>query len=156
MRRRKAERREIDPDPKFNSRLAAKFINTIMVKGKKSLAEDIVYGAFDIIQQKIPETSALKVFNKAIENVRPRLEVKSRRVGGATYQVPLEVATPRGNSLAMRWLRDFAQKKKGRTMKQKLADELIAAYKGEGAAVKKRDDTHKMAESNRAFTHLRW
>lgn len=156
MRRRKAERREVDPDPKFNSRLAAKFINTIMVKGKKSLAEDIVYGAFDIIQQKIPETSALKVFNKAIENVRPRLEVKSRRVGGATYQVPLEVATARGNSLAMRWLRDFAQKKKGRTMKQKLADELIAAYKGEGAAVKKRDDTHKMAESNRAFTHLRW
>lgn len=156
MRRRKAERREVDPDPKFNSRLAAKFINTIMVKGKKSLAEDIVYGAFDIIQQKISETSALKVFNKAIENVRPRLEVKSRRVGGATYQVPVEVATPRGNALAMRWLRDFAQKKKGRTMKQKLADELIAAYKGEGAAVKKRDDTHKMAESNKAFTHLRW
>jgi len=156
MRRRRAEKREPLPDPKYNSRLVAKFINTMMASGKKSTAEGIVYGAFDIIEQKTQESSALKVFNKAIDNVRPRLEVKSRRLGGATYQVPIEVPSARGNSIAMRWLRDFARKKKGRPMDIKLADEFIAAYKGEGAAVKKRDDTHKMAESNKAFAHLRW
>ena len=127
-----------------------------MIEGKKDLAQDIVYGAFKILEQKTQESNVLKVFNKAVENVRPRLEVKSRRVGGATYQVPIEVTTPRGNSLAMRWIRDIARKKKGRPMMIKLADELLAAYKGEGAAIKKRDDMHKMAESNRAFSHLRW
>lgn len=156
MRRRKAEKREPDPDPKYNSRLVAKFINAIMFQGKKTVAESIVYGAFGIMEQKIQDGSALKIFNKAMENVRPRLELKARRVGGATYQVPIEVAVSRGNSLAMRWIRDFARKKKGRPMQNKLAEELISAYKGEGAAIKKRDDTHKMADANKAFAHLRW
>ncbi len=156
MRRRKADKREPDPDPKFNSRLVAKFINSIMFQGKKTVAESIVYGAFEIMEQKIQDGNALKIFNKAMENVRPRLELKARRVGGATYQVPIEVAVARGNSLAMRWIRDFARKKKGRPMQNKLAEELISAYKGEGAAIKKRDDTHKMAEANKAFAHLRW
>jgi small subunit ribosomal protein S7 len=156
MRRRKADKREPLPDPKFNSRLVAKFVNTIMTEGKKTVAEEIVYGAFEIIDKKAQEGNPLKVFNKAIDNVRPRLEVKARRVGGATYQVPIEVPSNRGNALAMRWIRDFARTKKGRPMKTKLADELFAAYKGEGAAVKKKDDTHKMAESNKAFSHLRW
>ena len=155
MRRRRAERREIQVDPKYNNRLVAKFVNTIMLQGKKMIAEEIVYGAFGILEQKTQDGS-LKVFNKAIENVRPKLEVKSRRLGGATYQVPIEVSPARGNALAMRWIRDFARKKKGRPMKNKLADELLSAYKGEGAAVKKRDDTHKMAEANKAFSHLRW
>ena len=156
MRRRRVDKREPAADPKYNSRLVAKFINCIMFQGKKTVAEGIVYGAFDILQQKIQDGDALKVFNKAMENVRPRLELKARRVGGATYQVPIEVAVSRGNSLAMRWIRDFARKKKGRPMKNKLAEELIAAYKAEGAAIKKRDDTHKMAEANKAFAHLRW
>lgn len=156
MRRRKAEKREPDPDPKYNSRLVAKFINAIMFQGKKTVAESIVYGAFGIMEQKIQDGGALKIFNKAMENVRPRLELKARRVGGATYQVPIEVAVSRGNSLAMRWIRDFARKKKGRPMQNKLAEELISAYKGEGAAIKKRDDTHKMADANKAFAHLRW
>ena len=156
MRRHRADLREPLPDAKYHSRLVAKFINMIMYEGKKSVAENIVYGAFTIVEQKITDMDALKVFNKAIEKVRPKLEVKSRRVGGATYQVPIEVPTDRANSLALRWIRDFAKKKKGRPMENKLADELLAAYKGEGAAVKKRDDTHKMAEDNKAFSHLRW
>ena len=156
MRRRKAEKRVVDPDPKYNSRLVAKFINTIMFEGKKPIAENIVYGAFDSIEKKTHESNALKVFNKAIENVRPRVAVKARRLGGATYQVPTEVPVARGNALAMRWIRDFSRKKKGKPMQNKLADELFSAYKGEGAAVKKRDDTHKMADSNKAFSHLRW
>ena len=156
MRRHRADLREPLPDAKYHSRLVAKFINMIMYEGKKSVAENIVYGAFTIVEQKITDMDALKVFNKAIEKVRPKLEVKSRRVGGATYQVPIEVPTDRANSLALRWIRDFAKKKKGRPMENKLADELLAAYKGEGAAVKKRDDTHKMAEANKAFSHLRW
>lgn len=156
MRRRSAERREAAADPKYNSRLVAKFINSIMLAGKKTTAESIVYGAIEILGDKTQEPNLLKVFNKAIDNVRPKLEVKGRRVGGATYQVPIEVPINRGNALAMRWIRDFARNKKGRAMKIKLADELLAAYKGEGAAVKKRDDTHKMAESNKAFSHLRW
>jgi small subunit ribosomal protein S7 len=155
MRRRQATKVEAAPDPKFNSRLVAKFINILMDAGKKNIAENIVYGAFKILEDKTQE-NGLKVFNKAMENVRPRLEVKGRRVGGATYQVPVEVPMNRGNSIAMRWVRDFARKKKGRPMTIKLADELLAAYKGEGAAIKKRDDTHKMAESNKAFSHLRW
>ncbi|MCA9401137.1 MAG: 30S ribosomal protein S7 [Candidatus Omnitrophica bacterium] len=156
MRRRKAVKREPHADPKYNSKLVAKFINSLMLCGKKNIAENIVYDTFKILEDKTQEQNALKVFNKAIENARPRLEVKGRRVGGATYQVPVEVPLSRSNALAMRWIRDFARNKKGRPMKQKLADELLAAYKGEGAAVKKRDDTHKMAESNKAFSHLRW
>ena len=156
MRRRKAEIREPVPDPKYNSPLVSKFINNIMQKGKKNIAERIVYGAFDILMEKTTEDSALKVFNRAIDNVRPKLELKPRRVGGATYQIPIEVNTKRGSSLALRWIRDFARNKKGKSMTLKLADELLAAYKGEGPAVKKRDETHKMADSNKAFAHLRW
>ena len=156
MRRRRAERRDFAADPKYSNRLVAKFINNLMLDGKKTVAEGIVYGALEILEQKVSDENGAKVFTKAIENIRPRLEVKARRVGGATYQVPIEVPVSRGNALAMRWVRDFARKKKGRPMKNKLADELLSAYKGEGAAVKKRDDTHKMAESNKAFSHLRW
>ncbi len=156
MRRRKAPAREILADPKFNSKVVSKFVNMVMTKGKKSLAEKIVYGAFEIVKQKLNEPDAIKVFNKALDNVRPRLEVKPRRVGGATYQVPIEVRQKRGVSIALRWIRDFAKTKKGRPMKEKLAEEIIDAYKGEGAAIKKRDDTHKMAEANKAFAHFRW
>ena len=156
MRRRRAERRDLASDPKYDNRLVAKFINNIMLDGKKTIAEGIVYGALEILEQKVSDENGAKLFTKAIDNVRPRLEVKARRVGGATYQVPIEVPVSRGNALAMRWVRDFARKKKGRPMKNKLADELLSAYKGEGAAVKRRDDTHKMAESNKAFSHLRW
>jgi small subunit ribosomal protein S7 len=156
MRRRKAQEREILADPKFNSKIIAKFINMVTLDGKKSLAEKMIYGAFDVIKQQLNEPDILKVFNKAIDNARPRLEVKPRRVGGATYQVPIEVKTERGTSIALRWIRDFAKSKKGKSMKDKLADEIMAAYKGEGGAIKKRDDTHKMAEANKAFAHFRW
>jgi small subunit ribosomal protein S7 len=156
MRRRRAEKRETIPDPKYSSDMVARFVSIVMTKGKKTIAEGIVYGALDLIKGKTPEDTPLKAFNKAIDNVRPRLEVKGRRVGGATYQVPVDVSPLRGSSLAMRWIRDFARKKKGKPMMVKLADELIAAYKNEGPAIKKRDETHKMAEANRAFSHLRW
>ncbi len=148
--------KEILPDPKFNSQVVGKFINMVMLEGKKSIAERIVYGAFDIAEKQLNESDVLKVFHKAIDNARPRLEVKPRRVGGATYQVPVEVRQERGTSIALRWLRDFAKNKKGKPMKEKLAEEIIAAYKGEGSAIKKRDDTHKMAEANKAFAHFRW
>jgi small subunit ribosomal protein S7 len=156
MRRRRAQERKILADPKFNSKLVAKFINMVMSRGKKSLAEKIVYGALERVQQQLNEPDALKVFNKALDNARPRLEVKPRRVGGATYQVPIEVRQERGTSIALRWIRDFAKSKKGRPMEEKLAEEIIAAYKGEGSTIKKRDDTHKMAEANKAFAHFRW
>ncbi len=156
MRRGKAQEREILPDPKFNSKIVAKFINMVTLQGKKSLAEKMIYGAFDVIKQQLNEPDILKVFNKAIDNTRPRLEVKPRRVGGATYQVPIEVKQERGTSIALRWIRDFAKTKKGKSMKDKLAEEIMAAYKGEGSAIKKRDDTHKMAEANKAFAHFRW
>jgi small subunit ribosomal protein S7 len=156
MRRRKAPSRELAADPKFKSKTVAKFINMVMLKGKKAVAEKIVYGALDVVREKLNEADVLKVFHKAIENARPRLEVKPRRVGGATYQIPIEVKQDRGMSIALRWIRDFAAAKKGRPMEEKLAEELIAAYKGEGSAIKKRDDTHKMAEANKAFAHFRW
>ncbi len=156
MRRRRAEKRSVASDPKYHSQLVAKFINCLMTEGKKTVAENIVYRAIDILQERTQEDGGLKVFTKAIENVRPRLELKARRVGGSTYQVPIEVAPDRANSLAMRWVRDFARKKKGKPMEIKLAEELLAAYKSEGPAIKKRDETHKMAEANKAFAHLRW
>ncbi|MDD4979883.1 MAG: 30S ribosomal protein S7 [Candidatus Omnitrophica bacterium] len=156
MRRRKAQEKEVLADPKFNSKIVAKFVNMVMLEGKKSIAERIVYGAFEVIKQQLNDPDVLKIFHKAIDNVRPRLEVKPRRVGGATYQVPIEVKQERGTSIALRWIRDFSRTRKGKSMKEKLADEIIAAYKGEGAAIKKRDDTHKMAESNKAFAHFRW
>ncbi|RJP28895.1 MAG: 30S ribosomal protein S7 [Candidatus Omnitrophota bacterium] len=156
MRRRKAQEREILPDPKFNSKIVAKFINMIMIKGKKAVAEKIVYDAFEIIKKQTNEQDVIKVFYKAIDNARPRLEVKPRRVGGATYQVPVEVKQERGTSIALRWMKDFAAGKKGKPMYVKLADEIVSAYKGEGSSIKKRDDTHKMAEANKAFAHFRW
>ncbi len=156
MRKHRADKRELEPDPRYSSPLITRLINTIMTEGKKTTAERIVYGALDLLKERTKEDNVIKVFNKAIDNVRPRVELKPRRVGGATYQIPIEVLVPRGNSLAIRWLRDFAQKKKGKPMTIKLADELLAAYKGEGLAIKKRDETHKMAEANKAFAHLRW
>ncbi len=156
MRRRTADKRIVRLDPKYSSPMVTRFVNIVMTHGQKAVAERIVYGALDILVQKTSEDSPIKVLNKVMDNVRPRLEVKPRRVGGATYQVPVEVSVPRGNSLAMRWLRDFARTKKGKPMKVKLADELMMAYKGEGSAIKKRDETHKMAEANKAFSHLRW
>ncbi|HOX55108.1 MAG: 30S ribosomal protein S7 [Candidatus Omnitrophica bacterium] len=156
MRRRRAEKQELLSDPKYKSTVVAKFINMVMTEGKKSVAEKIVYSAFDLLKQTTKEEDALKAFYKAIDNVRPRLEVKPRRVGGATYQVPVEVNQARGTSLALRWIRDIARGKKGRPMEERLAEELVSAYKGEGTAIKKRDDTHKMAEANKAFAHFRW
>ncbi len=156
MRRRCADKRDNLGDPKFNNKLVGKFVNVLMYTGKKSVAENIIYSSFKTLEEKTPEGSAIKAFTKALDNVRPRLELKARRVGGATYQIPIEVPAARGNSLAMRWIRDIARKKKGKPMTVKLAEELLAAYKGEGLAVKKRDETHKMAEANKAFAHLRW
>ena len=156
MRRHAAEKREVIPDSKYKNPIIGRFINTLMYEGKKSIAERIVYGAFDILKQKTAEEDVVKIFNRAIDNIRPRLELKPRRVGGATYQIPIEVNVARGTSIAMRWIRDFARNKKGKPMMIKLADELLSAYKAEGPAVKKRDETHKMAEANKAFAHLRW
>jgi small subunit ribosomal protein S7 len=156
MRRRRAERRKVVGDPKYNSDLVTRFISTLMVDGKKTIAENIIYNALDILKEKTQEESSVKALIKAVDNVRPRLEVKSRRVGGATYQVPTDVTPARGTSLAMRWIRDYARNKKGKPMEIKLAEELVAAYKSEGPAIKKRDEVHKMAEANRAFSHLRW
>lgn len=143
------------PDPKYNSKLVAKFINHVMRKGKKSLAERIVYGAFDLINQRTGK-DPLEVFHQALENVRPIVEVKSRRVGGATYQVPVEVRPDRQNTLAMRWIVAYAKLRSERTMIQKLAGELLDAAQNRGGAVKKREDTHRMAEANKAFAHYRW
>ena len=156
MRRRRAEKRKVIGDPKYNSDLVSRFISILMVDGKKTVAENIIYNALDILKEKTQEESPVKALNKAVDNVRPRLEVKSRRVGGATYQVPTDVTPARGTSLAMRWIRDYARNKKGKPMEIKLAEELVSAYKSEGPAIKKRDETHKMAEANRAFSHLRW
>ena len=156
MRRHRAEKRKVTPDPKFSSDLVSRFVAIVMVEGKKTTAERIVYSALDILKEKTNEDNAAKALTKAIDNARPRLEVKARRVGGATYQVPTDVVPLRGMSLAMRWIRDFARNKKGKPMEIKLAEELIAAYKSEGPAIKKRDETHKMAEANRAFSHLKW
>lgn len=150
------EKKSIVPDPRFNSALVSKFTNGLMKSGKKSVARHIFYDAMDIIAERISDDEPLAVFETAMENVRPRVEVKSRRVGGATYQVPVEVRPERRNALAIRWIIGFAQGRSGQTMSQKLAAELLDAYSNRGAAVKKRDDTHKMAEANKAFAHYRW
>jgi small subunit ribosomal protein S7 len=148
-------RRELQPDPLYNSTLVTKFINTMMYGGKRSTAQGIMYDALGVVQQKTQD-DPLKVFKKAVENVRPSLEVKSRRVGGSNYQVPVEVNTNRRTSLALRWLIGFARKRPERGMVQKLASELLDASNMRGGAVKKREDTHKMAEANKAFAHYRW
>ena len=155
MRRRRAKKRDILPDPRYSDLLVAKLINIVMERGKKSTSESIVYGAFDILKEKTGK-EPLEVFKKCIENIRPLLETKSRRVGGATYQVPVSVRPERGNTLALRWMRTFARGRKGKPMRTKLADEIMDGFNKTGAAFKKREDTHKMAESNRAFAHYRW
>lgn len=154
-RRRRAEKREIEPDVRYNSMLVATTIRMILQRGKKSVAENIVYGALDIIAEKT-DKDAIEVFTAAMENVKPRLEVKSRRVGGATYQVPIEVSNDRAVALALRWIRQYARGRKGLPMRTALANELLDAYNNQGNSVKKRDDTHKMAQANKAFAHYRW
>ncbi|NTV14249.1 MAG: 30S ribosomal protein S7 [Desulfobulbaceae bacterium] len=155
-RRKLVAKRHISPDPRFNSLLVSKFINGLMERGKKSVARSIFYDAMDIVAKKIGDNEPIEVFEKAMDKVRPRVEVKSRRVGGATYQVPIEVRTERRNALAIRWLVDYSAKRSGQTMAEKLAGELIDAYNNRGSAVKKREDTHKMADANKAFAHYRW
>ena len=156
MRRRRAERREVLPDPKFNNKIISRFVNILMIDGKKWNAESIVYGSLDIVLQKTQKSDAIEVLTKAIDNVRPLLELKSRRVGGATYQIPVEVKGDRGIQLAMRWMRNSARGRKGKPMQQRLAEEILDAYNGQGSAVKKKEEIHKMAEANRAFSHYRW
>ena len=155
-RRKIAERRTIEPDPRFNSVLVSKFTNGIMERGKRSVAQKIFYGAMDISEQQVTDAEAIAVFDKAMEMVRPKVEVKSRRVGGATYQVPVEVRPERRNALAIRSIISFAKSRPGKTMSEKLAAELMDAYHERGGSVKKRDDTHRMAEANKAFAHYRW
>ena len=154
-RRRVVAKREILPDPKFGSQLLAKFMNHVMVDGKKSVAEHIVYGALDIVADR-KNGEPLELFEKALDNIRPMVEVKSRRVGGATYQVPVEVRPSRRTALAMRWLVDSARKRGEKSMAQRLAGEVADAAEGKGAAMKKREDVHRMAEANKAFSHYRW
>jgi small subunit ribosomal protein S7 len=157
-RRARAPKRTILPDPRFNSDLLAKFMNMIMVSGKKAVAESVVYGAIDQIadRRKIPADKAVEVLEQALENVKPAVEVKSRRVGGATYQVPVEVRPQRRQTLAMRWMIDAARKRGEKSMVQRLANEVMEASENRGSAVKKREDTHRMAEANKAFSHYRW
>lgn len=154
-RRREVTKREILPDPKFHNRLVAKFVNSLMKRGKKSTAESILYGAFDIIEKRIKEPP-VEVFEKAVNNVKPMIEVKSRRVGGSTYQVPTEVPTNRRLALGIRWLIANARDRAEKTMREKLAGELIDAANNRGAAIKKREAVHKMAEANKAFAHYRF
>ena len=154
-RRAAAVRRETQPDAKFNNRLVTQLINKIMLDGKKSIAEGIVYGAFDIVEEKSGQ-DPLSVFKKAMDNVRPTLEVKPKRVGGATYQVPMEVNSRRSTALGIRWIVNFSRARKEKTMAERLANEILDASNGLGASVKKREDVFKMAEANRAFSHYRW
>ena len=154
-RRRRAEKREILPDPKFKDLVLSKFMNNLMFDGKKSVSEKIVYGAFDEIENKM-KRPPLEVFHEALDNIKPSVEVRSRRVGGATYQVPVEVRPQRREALAIRWLIKASRDRNEKTMKDKLASELIDAVNTRGSAVKKKEDTHKMAEANKAFSHYRW
>ncbi len=151
-----ASRTQLKPDPKFDSQLASKFINCLMWDGKKTVAQDVFYDALDVISKRIPDEEPIEVFNQAVENVKPQIEVRSKRVGGASYQVPMQVNRNRQQSLAFRWLLMAVREKKGRPTHQKLADELIAAYKKEGAAITRRENTHRMAEANKAFAHFAW
>lgn len=155
-RRRRAVKRPLAEDPKYHSALVTRLVNTVMHWGQKSTAQRIVYGAFDEIAQKFPAVNPLEVLTKAVDNAKPRIETKARRVGGATYQVPLEVPIERQLGLAVRWLVDFADARKGQPMQRALAAEILEAYQGQGNAVRKRDDVHKMAQANKAFAHFRW
>ncbi|MCS6757824.1 MAG: 30S ribosomal protein S7 [Candidatus Devosia euplotis] len=154
-RRHRAEKRDVIPDAKFGDLVLTKFMNSLMRDGKKSSAENIVYGAFDIVEAKVKQ-DPIEVFHAALENIRPSVEVRSRRVGGATYQVPVEVRADRQQALAIRWLIDSARKRGENTMRERLSGELMDALNGRGQAVKKREDTHRMADANRAFSHYRW
>ena len=154
-RRRKADKRDIIPDPKFNDRVLSRFINIVMYGGKKSTAEKIVYDAIDKLKSKSKD-EPINVFNEAINNIKPTVEVRSRRVGGATYQVPVEVKSKRSQALALRWLIDASRKRKDKKMSDKIFSEIFDAYQNRGSAIKKKEDTHKMAESNKAFAHFRW
>ncbi len=154
-RRREVPKRKIIPDPKFKDKLVSKFTNTLMLGGKKAVAEGILYGALDVIGERFKE-DPIETFRKALDNVKPKLEVKSRRVGGATYQVPVEVRPERRVALAMRWLVQFSRDRGEKTMRERLAAEFVDAANGRGNAVKKKDDTHKMADANKAFAHYRW
>ena len=155
MRKRRAEKRYIKPDPKFNDLLVAKFVNYMMYDGKKAVTRKMIYDSFELIETKTKQP-ALEVFKKAVQNVQPLVEVRSRRVGGATYQVPMEVRPERRIALALRWIRNYSRLRKDKSMSGRLATELIAASNGEGSSVKKKDDTHRMAEANKAFAHFRW
>ncbi len=155
-RRRRAEKRLIVPDAKYSSVLVGRLVNTVMQSGKKNVAQRIVYGALDQIAEKSPGASPIEVLQRAVDNAKPRIETKARRVGGATYQVPLEVSNERQTSLAMRWMVTFANNRRGQPMKEALAAEVMDAYQGQGSAIRKRDDVHKMAQANKAFAHFRW
>jgi small subunit ribosomal protein S7 len=155
-RRRRAIKRPLPEDSRFHSPLVTRLVNTVMKCGEKSVAQRIVYGAFDQIVAKNPTANPLEVLQRAVDNAKPRLEVKARRVGGATYQVPMEVPIDRQLSLAVRWLVDFADARKGTPLKQALAGEILEAYQGQGNAIRKRDEVHKMAQANKAFAHFRW
>ncbi len=155
-RRRQATKRPLVEDAKYHSALVTRVVNTIMQGGNKSIAQRIVYGAFDTIAEKNPQTSPLEILQRAVDNAKPRIETKARRVGGATYQVPLEIPTDRQLALAVRWIVDFADARKGTPMKQALASEIMEAYQGQGNAIRKRDEVHKMAQANKAFAHFRW
>lgn len=155
MRKRRAEKRFIKPDPKFNDLLIAKFVNYIMLDGKKSTSRSVVYESFEMIEKKTKKP-AIEIFKKAVSNVQPMVEVRSRRVGGATYQVPMEVRPERRTALALRWIKRYARERKDKTMAERLSAELIAASNGEGPSVKKKDEVHRMAEANKAFAHFKW
>jgi small subunit ribosomal protein S7 len=154
-RRREIVRREVAPDPKFQDRQVAKFMNVLMQRGKRATAENVMYGALEIVEERLRE-EPLKVFKRALDNVRPRVEVKSRRVGGATYQVPIEVRPDRGTALATRWIIQCARGRSGKSMRDKLANEFIEAASERGESVRKREDVHRMAEANKAYAHYRW
>jgi small subunit ribosomal protein S7 len=155
MRRNRAEHRSVTPDPRYHSETVARFVNSVMERGKKSLATRVVYGAFDLIQERL-NRPAIEVFEEALKNATPLVEVKPRRVGGATYQIPVEIGSTRRTALAMRWLIESATKRSGRDMAARLASELMDAARNEGGAIKKREDTHRMAEANQAFAHFRY
>ena len=154
-RKHRAQQREVLPDPRYNDIVVTKFINSMMYDGKKSIAEKMVYGAFDLAEKKMGE-EGIKIFKKAMSNIKTSVEVKSRRIGGATYQVPVEVRPARRQSLAIRWLRDYSRGRNGKTLMEKLADELVDAANNKGGAIKKKEDVYKMAEANKAFAHLKW
>ena len=155
-RRRVAEKRDILPDPKYTERLVTRFVNSLMLDGKKSVAEAILYGAFDILEDRTKGENPVEIFKAALDNVRPHVEVKSRRVGGSTYQVPVEVRPERRTALAIRWIISASRRRGERTMRERLANELLDAANNRGAAIKKKDDTHRMADANKAFAHYRW